>query len=135
MRITVRWQGNKWYEGVCKAYNPDQGEHLVHYMDNDLKWYILANKTWRPVAREAAGWQAAAGRVLRDAGGLRPGIITQKESGETWTLTADDCDAVRAAILASARNGQTVVVEDDDGDSDDANNPDAVNPAGPVASV
>ena len=100
MRIEVRWQGNKWYQGVVKAYKPDEGEHLVHYDDNDKKWYVMSNKTWRPLAREPFGWQETVDDFLLKAGGMRPGVATRGIDNEIRYLVQDDVVAARKASTA-----------------------------------
>ena len=124
MRIAVRWQGNAWYEGVVKAYNPDLGEHLVHYMDDDKKWYSLDIKTWRSVSREPEGWQASVTECLRLTHKLRPGMMTRNAANELITLTTDEITARLAATPPVARNPAVVVEEDVDG-VEDASSEDA----------
>jgi len=118
MRITVRWQGNKWYQGICKAYNPVLDEHFIHYLDDDKKWYILANKTWRPVSREPLGWEANILRVLRTLGPLQTGLVIRSSDGDLKVLTEEDCLA--ANNRSAATGGPTIHEVDGDEDVEDA---------------
>lgn len=89
MEITVRWQGNQWYPGICEAYNPADGQHFVHYGDGDKKWYILDNKTWNPVGRTDKPWHAKVVSNLTAAAGAVNGVTTCRADGTLYTIGAD----------------------------------------------
>ena len=119
MRISVRWQGNAWYNGIVKAYLPDAEEHMVHYEDNDKKWYALSIKTWRCVDRPKLDWAPTVVECLRATHRLRPGVVTRNEAGELVTLTPTLITEMLAAAPTVARPAVVVEETEEDAAMDD----------------
>jgi hypothetical protein len=111
-RVSVRWGGNKWFQGVVKAFDSAAGEHEVQYDDGDLRRHAMAKKRFKVLARADAGgggggWGAGAGGGASiGGGGARPWAAGSAAGGASTTVSIQTAaDAVQVLMGLAGRAG------------------------------